>query len=315
MAKYTIKRLLQSLLTILLVGTAAFLLLRVHPASRYFTEEQLSELSQAQQEEQLRTAGLLDPLPVQLLRFYGGLFRLDFGVSRNLEAGTPARALLAPRLGISMVLFAFLLAAFALTGLLMGVGRTLFKSRVLGRIGTFCMALGRVAPGMVLSSLLLVCGYRVLKLPAVYSAERPGWSGVLPVVCLLLISAADYALWSRRQPPVEDGRWLAHSRGMDQRKFLLRCGLRTAAVSLLRYFPQWLLLVAGGSLLVENIFYVPGLGALTVVALATRDVDVALACVLLYAVLIALGTFLGDILRQLLDPQTRPVEKEEPADE
>ncbi len=89
MAKYTVKRLLQSLITILLVGTIVFLLMRALPTDYYFTEEQVMKLTEEQKNDQLQAAGLLDPIPVQLFRFYGEIARLDFGVSRRIQNGTP----------------------------------------------------------------------------------------------------------------------------------------------------------------------------------------------------------------------------------
>ena len=82
MLKYTVRRLLQSLLTILIVMTIVFLLLRLLPTDYYFTEEQLIKLSDAQMEDQLRAAGLLDNIFVQLFRKYSQL-ALSWAFSRH----------------------------------------------------------------------------------------------------------------------------------------------------------------------------------------------------------------------------------------
>ena len=87
MFKYTIKRLLQSLVTVLIVGTIVFLLMRMLPTDYFFTEDQLMKLTEEQKNEQLLAAGLLDPIPEQLLHFYGQIIRFDFGKSRRIQSG------------------------------------------------------------------------------------------------------------------------------------------------------------------------------------------------------------------------------------
>ena len=70
MFKYSIKRLLQSLVTVLIVVTIVFLLMRLLPTDYFFTEEQLIKFTDQQKEDALRAAGLLDSIPKQLFRFY-----------------------------------------------------------------------------------------------------------------------------------------------------------------------------------------------------------------------------------------------------
>ena len=71
MIKYTIKRLLQSLVTVLVIATIVFLLMRALPTDYFFTEDQLMKLTEEQKNDQLMAVGLLDPIPEQLFRFYG----------------------------------------------------------------------------------------------------------------------------------------------------------------------------------------------------------------------------------------------------
>lgn len=85
MLKYTLKRLLQSLLTIFLIVTSVFLLLRLMPTDYFFTEDELIKLSDSQKEDKLRAAGLLDHPLVQLGRFYGNMFQFEAGNSFSDE--------------------------------------------------------------------------------------------------------------------------------------------------------------------------------------------------------------------------------------
>ena len=101
MFKYTVKRLAQSLVTVLIVVTIVFLLLRMLPTDYYFTEEQLMKFTEEQKQEQLLAAGLLDPLPQQLFRFYGDLLRFDFGEYRRIQNGVPVVKVIGDKFAIS----------------------------------------------------------------------------------------------------------------------------------------------------------------------------------------------------------------------
>lgn len=81
MLKYTLKRLLQSLVTIFLIVCAVFILLRMMPTDYFFTEDELIKLTDAQKEDKLRAAGYLDPVYVQLGRFFVDMFQFDIGNS------------------------------------------------------------------------------------------------------------------------------------------------------------------------------------------------------------------------------------------
>ena len=95
MLKYTIKRLLQSLVTIFLIATAVFILMRMLPAeSFYFDADEQMYLTDDVKEGILREAGLLDPLPEQLLRFYKDTLMGDFGVSRRIQRDTAVTKLI-----------------------------------------------------------------------------------------------------------------------------------------------------------------------------------------------------------------------------
>ena len=89
MLKYTIRRLVESLITVLIIVTIVFLLLRLLPTDYYFTEEQLMKFTEEQKQEQLLAAGLLDPIPEQLMNFYNDVIHLDFaaGLDRDCNFG------------------------------------------------------------------------------------------------------------------------------------------------------------------------------------------------------------------------------------
>lgn len=308
MIKYTIKRLLQSLLTVLVVATIVFLLLRMLPTDYYFTEDQVIKLSDEQKESQLRAAGLLDPIGEQLLRYYGGLVRLDFGDSRRIQTGVPVIKVISERFMVSMRLgVSALLIALAI-GIPLGILQAMFKDRIPDHIGTAYTVFINAVPPLVSYSLILVFGAHVLGLPSLYSTRRPGISSVLPIACLSLASIAHYALWTRRYMVDEmnkDYIRLARIKGMSNRNIMIRHVLKNAFVPLAQYIPASFLLTISGSLLAERFFSTPGMGPLLTDAISRYDLNVVQGCVVIYATLGVIGVFLGDVLMMLFDPRIR----------
>ena len=303
MLKYTIKRLLESLVTVLIIVTIVFLLLRLLPTDYYFTEEQLMKFTEEQKQEQLLAAGLLDPIPEQLMDFYGDVIRLDFGESRRIQNGVPVVKVIGDKFQISMRMGIISIGISMVVGVLIGIIQTRYKDKVPDHIGTVYTIFVNSVPSLVSYSLVLIFGSRVLGLPSMYSTRNPGPSSILPIVCLSMGSIAWYALWTRRYMIDElnkDYIKLARVKGMETKKIMVSHVLRNAFVPIAQYLPQSLLLTIGGSLLVERFFSVPGMGPLLTDSIQRYDTSVVQTLVMLYAALSILGVFLGDVLMMIM---------------
>lgn len=306
MLKYTIKRLLESLVTVLIIVTIVFLLLRLLPTDYYFTEEQLMKFTEEQKQEQLLAAGLLDPIPEQLMDFYGDVIRLDFGESRRIQNGVSVVKVIGDKFQISMRMGIISIGISMVVGVLIGIIQTRYKDKVPDHIGTIYTIFVNSVPSLVSYSLVLIFGSRVLGLPSMYSTRNPGPSSILPIVCLSMSSIAWYALWTRRYMIDElnkDYIKLARVKGMETKKIMVSHVLRNAFVPIAQYLPQSLLLTIGGSLLVERFFSVPGMGPLLTDSIQRYDTSVVQTLVMLYATLSILGVFLGDVLMMIIDPR------------
>lgn len=306
MLKYTIKRLLESFVTVLIIVTIVFLLLRLLPTDYYFTEEQLMKFTEEQKQEQLLAAGLLDPIPEQLMDFYGDVIRLDFGESRRIQNGVSVVKVIGDKFQISMRMGIISIGISMVVGVLIGIIQTRYKDKVPDHIGTIYTIFVNSVPSLVSYSLVLIFGSRVLGLPSMYSTRNPGPSSILPIVCLSMGSIAWYALWTRRYMIDElnkDYIKLARVKGMETKKIMVSHVLRNAFVPIAQYLPQSLLLTIGGSLLVERFFSVPGMGPLLTDSIQRYDTSVVQTLVMLYATLSILGVFLGDVLMMIIDPR------------
>ena len=308
MFKYTIKRLLQSLVTVLVVVTIVFLLMRMLPTDYFFTEEQLMKLEPEQKQEQLQAAGLLDPIPEQLVRYYGQIVRFDFGESRRIQSGVAVTQVIGSKFTVSMRLGCTALVIALIVGVFIGIIQTLNKDKLLDHVGTAYTVFVNAVPSLVSYSLVLVFGYKVLGLPPLYSTRNASQSSILPIICLSLASIASYALWTRRYMVDElnkDYIRLARVKGMSSGTILVKHVFKNAFVPLVQQIPASFLYTIGGSLLVERFFSVPGMGPLLTDSIIRYDVNVVQTLAILYATLGILGVFLGDILMMLFDPRIK----------
>ncbi len=309
MVKYTIKRLVQGLITVLIIATIVFLLMRLLPTDYFFTEEQLMKLTDQQKEDRLEAAGLLDPIIVQLGRFYKNTFTLNFGTSRRIQSGTAVTKVIGNKFAISMKLGIIALIISLIIGVLLGILQTMQKDRLGDHIVTAYTIFVNAVPSLVSFSLVLVIGSRIFGLPATYSSRSDtAASCIMPVICLCLSSIAGYALWTRRYMVDEinkDYIRLAKVKGLSSGQILGKQVLRNAFVPLAQYLPASFLLTIGGSLLAEKFFSVPGMGPLLTDAIQRYDLDIVQTLVILYAALGVLGVFLGDVLMMLIDPRIK----------
>lgn len=313
MLKYTIKRLFQSVFTVLLVVSIVFVLLRQMPTDYYFTEEELIKLNDQQKQDRLQAAGFLDPAIVQLLHYYKQLFiDFDLGDSHRIQANKPVAELIGQKFPISMRLGLTALSISLLLGVIFGVLQARFKDGVFDHVGTAYTVFVNAVPHLVSYSLILAFGARILGLPSMYSVRKPDISSILPIACLALGSVAGYMLWTRRYMVDElnkDYIRLAKLKGLSTRSVMFRHVLKNAFVPLAQYLPYSILLTVGGSLLVERFFSVPGIGPLLTDAISRYDTTVVQGLVILYATLGIVGVFLGDVLMTLIDPRIRLTDK------
>jgi len=321
MTKYLIKRFCQSLITILLIVSVVFLLMRLMPTDYFFTEDELMKLTLEQRTERLEAAGLLDHPFVQLARFLEGLFtRFDLGISRRIQTGKPVVNVIGGKFGISMELGLIALGLSLIIGVPLGIMQARFKDGILDGCGQAFTIFINAVPALVSYSLILVFGSRVLGLPAMYSARKVekfilfgqqfkfNMSTILPIICLSLGSTASYMMWMRRYMVDElnkDYIRLAKLKGLSTTRVMFTHVMKNAFLPLAQYLPYSVLLTVGGSILVERFFSVPGLGPLLTDSISRYDTNVVQAIVMLYASLGIAGLFLGDMLMMLLDPRIK----------
>ena len=314
MAKYIGKRLLRSLLTLFIIITIVFSLLRLMPIEGYF--ENFEKLSSAQINVGLRQLGLKDPVPVQMMNFWKGVMKGDWGVSHKYRVGTPVLDIIAEKIPVSLKMGLAALGIALLLGLPLGIlmahsTRTRFK--IGDKLGTVFVVIIEGIPAAIYHLLIQFYGS---KLPGgfdmFFRAERPvTW--ILPIFSLALGNIAYYAMWLRRYMVDEANKdyvKLARAKGVPTSEISRRHVFRNAFVPLVQFIPTSVILTLMGSLYVESLYSIPGMGGLLVQAIQRQDNTLVQALVLIYAAISILGLLVGDLFMALLDPRIALGKKE-----
>ncbi len=305
MLRYTLSRLLGAIPTLLILIALAFFMIRVAPGGPFDSERALPPEIEAN----LRAAYHLDePLIQQFGRYLGGLLRGDFGPSFQYKDFTVTELIgtgfpVSLRLGGSAILLALLIGVTA---------GTIAALRQNTRTDYSVMAVsmtGISIPNFVMAPLLILLFAVTLGwLPA------GGWGGgawnhmLLPVVALALPQIA-YISRLTRGSMIEVLRSnfvrTARAQGLPERTIILRYALKPALLPVVSYLGPAAAAVITGSVVIEQIFGVPGLGRYFVQGALNRDYTLVMGVVVFYGVLIILFNLLVDLLYALLDPKVK----------
>ena len=319
MARYITQRVLRSILTMFIIITVLFALLRLMPVEGYF--ENYDKMSSTQIQVKLQSLGLTDPLPKQLLRFYNQILHGDLGESNVYRKGVAITEIISDKILVSLRLGLTSLAIALSLGLPLGVimahsTRTRFK--IGDRLGTVFIVLVQAMPSAVYHILIQFTGSQthlgkdILGLPMLFSLENLR-SYILPVISLSIGNIAYYAMWLRRYMVDEANKdyiRLARAKGVPSARISFSHVFRNAFVPLVQYIPNSILFTLMGSLYVESLYSVPGMGGLLITAIKRQDNTLVQALVLIYAVISILGLLFGDILMGIVDPRISFAKKE-----
>jgi len=303
MLSFFFRRLLVAVPTMLLVVTVAFFMMRAAPGNPFDTGRRLSpEIEQSVAAKY----GLDRPLPVQYLTYLGGVVRGDLGPSLKYRDKTVVDFI---REGFpkSMTLGVSALSLALLVGVSLGVAAALRQNRPTDYVATAIAILGVCIPTFVTAPLLvLLFAAKLGWLPTA------GWGGVqhlvLPVIVLALPQIAIISRLTRAgMIEVLRSNFVrtARAKGLPERQIVTRHALRGALLPLVSYLGPAAAGLITGSLVVEQIFGLPGLGKSFVTGALQRDYTVVMGVVILYAGLIMALNLVADMLYAALDPRVR----------
>ncbi|MGE5654092.1 MAG: ABC transporter permease [Bacillota bacterium] len=306
MFRYSLKRLGQSLVTVFIVITVVFLLMRLLPIEGYFGDG-YDKLEPEQREAILKSMGLLDPWYVQLKNFYLDLAQGDLGTSIIYRPKVSINEIIKPKIPYSVN---FGLAAVGVSlglGLAMGVHQAREKGKLWDRLWTAYIVFINAVPSAVYLLFIQLYLTQYFKLPILFNKDKP-ISWILPIISMSLGGIAGYAMWMRRYMVDElnkDYIKLARAKGMSNTAIMIKHVMRNAFVPMAQYLPSAVLLTISGSIYIESLYSIPGMGGLLVDAIQRQDNPLVQALVLIFSTLGIFGLFLGDVLMAIFDPRIK----------
>jgi peptide/nickel transport system permease protein len=312
MATYLIKRLIALILTLFLVSVVIFVVMRIIPGDPAQIILGLQATPEAV--EALRAElGLNQPLPVQYLSWIGAMIQGDMGQSINY--GVPITELVVQRLAVTGPLTLLAVLFSVAISIPLGIYASTHQNRP-GDYGVMIFSQVGLAIPAFWAGLLLILLFAV-QLKWFASGGFPGWSRsfwgsmqslLLPAVALGLIRAAVLARLTRSsllEVLREDYIQTARSKGLAEQIVIYKHAFRNAVIPVLTILGLQIGQLMAGAIIIEQVFFLPGLGRLVYLAINQRDLPVVQAIVLFVACVIVIVNFLVDLTYAALDPRIR----------
>ena len=301
MVTFVLRRLLLFIPTLWAIATLTFFMMRAAPGGPFMAER---EIPAAVKEQLMRKYGLDQPLGVQYLRFLSNTARLDFGPSYKYPA-RQVREIIAEAFPVSLELGAWALLFAVLVGVPIGTIAAL-KQNTAADAAAMGLALAGVSiPNYVLGPLLVLVFSLSLFVfpPALWQGPQ---SRILPVLTLATTYIAYVARLTRAgmlEVLRQDFVRTARAKGLSERAVVVRHALKLGILPVVSYLGPASAGVIMGSLVVEKIFAVPGLGRHLVNAAFNRDYTMVTGIVLFYAGFLMLFNLIVDVAYTRLDPR------------
>ena len=303
--KYILKRVLISAFTLLAITLVLFILLQLMPGSP-FNDEKLSDDQRAVLYEKY---GLDKPIIVQFGKYVANLCRGDFGVSYTISKNTPISQLIKTRLPVSIKIGGQAVALGALVGLILGIIAALKHNTIWDNISTLISVIGVSVPSYVFAlGLSYAFGFKLKIFPMLYADKTPFASSVLPSIALSMFTMASIARFTRTEMLEildSDFMLLAESKGITGWRLIVRHALRNALIPIITVLAPLIVDLMTGSLVVEKIFSIPGVGSLLVTAIQSNDYNVVIALSFIYSAMYIGIMLVVDILYGIIDPRIR----------
>lgn len=301
--KYILKRIFYMMITLFLIATITFFLMKLLPGSPYANEENLTD---AQLQIMNAKYGLDKPVWMQYFIYLGGLVRLDLGMS--FQYNSTVLNLLSSRVGPSFQIGLQALIFGMGMGTLLGLVAAMKQNTIVDTGATFFAIIGRSVPSFVFAVVLqLVFGVIFPILPI--ALWNQGFiSSILPTLALSISPVADSARFIRTEM-VEvlqsDYMELARAKGLSRMEVVMKHGVRNALIPLVTIAGPMLVGLMTGSMVIENIFAIPGIGEQFVKSILTNDYPTIMGVTMMYSFLLVVTILMVDLLYGFIDPRIR----------
>lgn len=303
MTRYILRRVWYMFITLFIIASASFFLMKMLPGSPLKADDKLTEEQKA---IVLEKYGLNDPVPVQYVKYLGGLAQGDLGISFTFDS-TPVTKILMDRIGPSAQLGAQALLIGSVLGILLGLVASIFRNSPIDYVSTIIAVLGTSIPSFVFAGLLQYV-----------FAVQLGWAPValwgefehtiLPTIALAISPLAVAARFTRTEMvEVLHSNYIitARAKGVAESGIIFKHGLRNALIPLITVMGPMAVGLMTGSMVIEQIFAIPGIGEQFVTSVVMNDYPTIMGTTLLFAFGFIGIILIIDLLYGLIDPRIR----------
>jgi len=299
--KYIIKRILLAVLTVFVICAITFFLMHAVPGGPFNREKALSEATIAA----LNARYNLDkPEGQQFILYLKNLLHGDFGVS--LKNGREIKAIIGESFPISAKLGIFAMIVALFLGTVFGSTAALMRNKLPDRIIVFLSTLFTAVPSFILATLLLLVFCIQLKLIPVWDANSHSY--LLPVIALSAYPMAYITRLSKTSmldALSQDYIRTARAKGVSKFKMIFKHALRNSLIPVITYAGPQIAYIITGSMVIETIFTIGGLGSKFVSAITNRDYTMIMATTIFLASLMVIANLICDLLYKLVDPRIK----------
>ncbi|KIL35364.1 peptide ABC transporter permease [Cohnella kolymensis] len=305
MNKYVLRRLGLAAVTILVILLILFLMLELMPGSP-FNDEKITKAQRAVLDAKY---GLDQPVLSRFILYIKAMLSGDFGVSYVIQKNMPISTMLEARLPVTIQVGIQAILLGTLIGLILGIVAALKHNSFVDSLTTFISVIGVSFPSYVFA--LALSYYFASKLgwfPILYASSQPFVSTILPTIALSMFTLATVARFARSEM-IEvlgsDYMLLSESKGVKRPRLILVHALRNTLIPIITVLAPLVVALMTGSLVIEQIFSIPGIGSLLVMAIQVNDYNVIIAVAFIYSILFIALTLIVDVLYGVIDPRIR----------
>ncbi|MFD1848680.1 ABC transporter permease [Oceanobacillus bengalensis] len=310
MKKFILVRLVNILITLFLIATLTFFLMKTLPGSP-FDEEKLMNLSEELRMEFYAKYGLDEPLHIQYFKYMGDLVQGDLGLSYYYKE-QPVSSLIMDRLAPSALIGLQAVVLGLSIGIILGMVAAFRHNTGWDYFTMIIAVLGVSVPNFVLAAFFqFYIGLKWGILPVAYWESYD--HSILPTIALAVGVIAQIARFMRNEMLEvlqQDYIITAQSKGLGDWVVLIRHAIRNAMIPIVTILGPVVVSLLTGSLVIENIFSIPGIGSLFVDSIKMNDYTTIMGLTLFYSAFFILTMLIVDILYGIIDPRIRVHGKE-----
>lgn len=311
MLKYTMQRFFAMALTLFIIMTLGFMVIRLMPGGIFDDEVDMT----AEQIAILEAKYHLDkPILTQYAIFLKDVVTSwDWGVSLKLSMNVPVWELIVDKIPVSLYINIFSLMISLPIGIAFGILAAVKKNTWVDYLVSFMVVLGISVPSFVFGTLLqYFIGFKLGLFPIIFDTQAVGlaklYSLVLPIAALSLSPISRVTRYLRAELAEtlnSDFMLLARTKGLTSFQSTVRHGIRNSLLPLMNTIINMITHIMGGSLVIETIFAIPGMGGIMVRSINAPDYPVTLAALMFFSVINLVSAFIVDMSYGIVDPRIR----------